>query len=49
MSFNLDITPMTDMAATIFNGLGPIFLIVAGVSLGIGLLTLIIGEIRKIV
>ena len=39
MSFQLDMTPMMDMASTIFNGLGPVFLIVAGISLGMGLLT----------
>ena len=47
MSFDLDTTGMMSMAATIFNALGPIFFVVAGISIGIGLLMKIVDELRR--
>jgi hypothetical protein len=46
-SFNLDVTGMLNMAASIFNGLGPLFFVIAGISIGVGLLMKIVDELRK--
>ena len=48
MSFDLDTTGMMSMASRIFNGIGPIFFVIAGVSIGIGLLLKIVGELRRV-
>ena len=47
MSFSVDVSGMLSTAASLFNALFPIFGVVAGIAIGIGLVTLIIGEIRK--
>ena len=49
MSFNINLDGMLETASQIFNALVPIFGPVLGISLGIGLLTLVIAEVRKIV
>jgi hypothetical protein len=46
-SFSVDSTTMLDTAASIFNALWPIFGLVVGIILGIGLVTLLVSEIRK--
>lgn len=47
MSFELDTTGLLETAAQIFNGLGPVFFVVAGITVGIGLLMRVINELRK--
>jgi hypothetical protein len=47
-SFNFDMTNLLDTAASLFNGLWPLFAIVAGLSMAAGLLTLIVKQIREI-
>jgi hypothetical protein len=49
VSFNIDLDGMLTTASSIFNALVPIFGPVLGISLGIGLLTLVVAEVRKIV
>jgi hypothetical protein len=49
VSFNIDLDGMMETASQIFNALVPIFGPVLGISLGIGLLTLVVSEVRKIV
>ena len=46
-SFNFDMTQLLSTAADIFNGFAPIFLLVAGIPLGMGLLTRVVSEVRK--
>lgn len=46
-SFSIDAASLLDTAAQIFNALWPVFGILVGVVLGIGLVTLIVSEIRK--
>ena len=46
-SFSVDASAMLDMAASIFNALWPVFGMVVGIILGIGLVTLLVTEIRK--
>lgn len=48
MPFELDTTGLLETAAGIFNGLGPIFFVVAGITVGIGLLMRVLNELRKI-
>ncbi len=43
--FSLDTTNLLDSAASIFNGLFPIFAIIAGLGLGIGLLRYVVKAI----
>jgi hypothetical protein len=38
---------MLVMAASMFNALGPIWFIIIGVSIGIGLLTKILAELKR--
>ena len=47
-SFNFDMTHLLDTAASLFNGLWPLFAIVAGLSMAAGLLTLVMKELRAI-
>ena len=47
MSFDLDTTGMMSMASSIFNALGPIFFMIAGISIGVGLLMKIVDELRR--
>ncbi len=46
-SFSLDADNLLSTAASIFNALWPVFGILVGIILGIGLVTLIVAEIRK--
>jgi hypothetical protein len=46
-SFSVDSTNLMDSAASIFNALWPAFALVVGIALGLGLLTLLVTEIRK--
>lgn len=46
-SFSIDAASLLSTAASIFNALWPIFGILVGIILGIGLVTLIVSEIRK--
>lgn len=45
--FSIDASSLLDSAASIFNGLWPAFALVAGIALGAGLVSKIVGEIRK--
>jgi hypothetical protein len=47
-SFNFDLTGMLNTAAQFFNGFGPLFLTIAGISVGFGLLARVVSEIRKL-
>jgi hypothetical protein len=47
MSLSLDFTSLLGQAGTIINNLWPVFIIPVGIALGMGLLSKIIGEIRK--
>lgn len=47
MSLSLDFTGMLSQAGSIINGLWPVFVLPVGIALGMGLLSKIIGEIRK--
>ncbi len=47
-SFNFDMTNLLSTAASLFNGLWPIFAIVAGLSLAAGLLAMIVKQIRSV-
>lgn len=46
-SFSIDAASLLTTAASIFNALWPVFGILVGIILGIGLVTLIVAEIRK--
>ncbi len=46
-SFSIDADSLLSTAASIFNALWPVFGILVGIILGIGLVTLIVAEIRK--
>jgi hypothetical protein len=45
--FSIDSTTLLDSAASIFNALWPVFGLIAGISIGAGLVQAILGEIRK--
>jgi len=47
-SFNFDLSGMLNTAAQFFNGFGPLFLTIAGISVGFGLLARVVSEIRKL-
>jgi hypothetical protein len=47
MSLSLDFGGMLAQAGSIINGLWPVFVFPIGIALGMGLLSKIIGEIRK--
>lgn len=47
-SFQIDVSGMMQMASQIFNGLGPIFFVIIGVTVGFGLLMRIANEFRRI-
>ena len=47
-SFSMDATSMLSTAADMFNNLWPIFGILVGITIGLGLLSLIAAEIRKV-
>lgn len=46
-SFNFDFSSLMSNAASIFNSFSPLFLGIAGISVGLGLITVVIREIRK--
>ncbi len=45
--FSIDVTNLLDAASSIFNGLFPVFAIIAGLGLGIGLLRYVVNAIRN--
>jgi hypothetical protein len=45
-SFNFDLSGLMSTATSIFNSFAPIFLAIAGISLGLGLLIKVVSEIR---
>ncbi len=47
MSLSLDFSGLLGQAGAIINGLWPVFILPVGIALGMGLLSKIIGEIRK--
>lgn len=47
MSLSLDFSGMLSQAGDIINGLWPVFVIPMGIALGMGLLAMIISEVRK--
>ncbi len=47
-SFNFDTTAMLNMAAQIFNGFGGLFWIIAGISVGFGLLVKVFNIVRGV-
>jgi hypothetical protein len=49
LSFSLDFTGVFDMASEIINGLFPVYLVPLGISLGIGILGIIVRAFSKIV
>lgn len=49
LSFSLDFTGVFEMANIIINGLFPIYLVPLGISLGIGILGIIVAAFTKIV
>jgi hypothetical protein len=46
-SFSVDTTSMLDTAAGMFNSLWPVFGVVVGIILALGLVTLLVTELRK--
>lgn len=46
-SFTFDVSQLLQTAADIFNGLGPLFFVIAGLSVGIGLLMKVVQELRN--
>jgi len=49
LSFSLDFSGVFEMANTIINGLFPIYLVPLGISLGIGILAVIVKAFTRIV
>jgi len=49
LSFSLDFSGVFTMANTIINGLFPIYLVPLGISLGIGILAVIVKAFTRIV
>ncbi len=47
-SFNFDMTQLLSTASSLFNGLWPLFAIVAGLSLAAGLLVMVTRSIKNI-
>ena len=47
-SFSIDLAGVLDIAASLFNGLFPIFGIILGITIGIGLITMVIGRVSKV-
>ena len=45
-SFNFDMGGLMSTAASIFNSFAPIFLAIAGISVGLGLLIKVVSELR---
>jgi hypothetical protein len=49
LSFSLDFTDVFSMASTMINGLFPVYLVPLGISLGIGILGIIVRAFSRIV
>lgn len=47
-SFNFDLAGLLETAATFFNGFAPLFLTIAGISVGFGLLARVVSEVRRV-
>ena len=47
-SFVFDTEGMLNMAAQIFNGFGPLFWVIAGISVGFGLLLKVFNVVRSV-
>ena len=47
MSLSLDFSGLLGQAGEIINGLWPVFVLPVGIALGMGLLSKIVGEIRR--
>lgn len=45
--FSIDVTSLLTTASAIFTGLWPIFGVIVGITLGFGLLGLVVREIRQ--
>ncbi len=45
-SFNFDMSGLMTTASSIFNSFAPIFLAIAGISVGLGLLVKVLTELR---
>jgi hypothetical protein len=48
LSFNLDFSGIFETASTIVNGLFPVYLVPLGITLGIGILTVIVKAFSSI-
>jgi formate-dependent nitrite reductase membrane component NrfD len=48
MSFSLDLSDMFTYAAELFNSFGPVIAIIGGLSLGVGLVYLIIRVVKNL-
>lgn len=48
LSFSLDFTGVFDMASQLINGLFPVYLVPLGISLGIGILGLVVSAFGRI-
>ena len=48
MSFEFDVSGLMTTAASIFNSFAPIFMAIAGISVGLGLLIKVVSELRHI-
>ncbi|GJQ51258.1 MAG TPA: hypothetical protein PLD47_13920 [Aggregatilineales bacterium] len=46
-SFNFDMESLLSTAANIFNSFAPIFLLIAGISVGFGLIVRVVNELRR--
>jgi len=49
LSFSMDFTNIWSMASSIINGLFPVYLVPLGISLGIGILGIIVSAFNRIV
>lgn len=49
LSFSLDFTDVFSMASTMINGLFPVYLVPLGISLGIGILGIIVRAFSRII
>lgn len=47
-SFSIDLSNVLDIAAQLFNGLFPIFGIVLGVTMGVGIILLVVNKVSSV-
>jgi hypothetical protein len=47
-SFNFDLSGLLSTAASFFNAFGPLFLTIAGIGVGFGLIAKVASEVRKL-